>query len=71
MMSEFTSKTKVTFHCVTPFVGGDIAEKFTLEELGISPNDGDFEGLMNDAYDDWLSNQISTYWEIDEEEYNE
>ena len=64
-------RQKVTFHCGTPFVGGDIAEKFTLEELGISHNDGDFEGLMNDAYDDWLSNQISTYWEIDEEEYNE
>ena len=36
-MSEFTSKTKVTFHCGTPFVGGDIAEKFTLEELGDFP----------------------------------
>ena len=70
-MSEFTSKTKVTFHSGPPFVCGDIAEKFTLEELGISSKDGDFEGLMNDAYDDWLSNQISTYWEIDEEEYDE
>ena len=67
-MSEFTSKTKVTFHCGTLFVGGDITEKFTLEELGIVPNDGDFDSeLMNDAFDDWLSNQISTYWEIGEE----
>ena len=66
-MSKYTSKTKVTFHCVTPFVGGDITEQFTLDELGIDHNDSDFEGLMDDAYDDWLSNQISTYWEIDEE----
>ena len=57
-MSEFTSKTKVTFHCDTPFVGGDITEKFTLDELGIDPNSSDFEGLMNDAYDDWLSQLI-------------
>ena len=66
-MSKYTSKTKVTFHCYTPFVGGDITEQFTLDELGIDPNDSDFYGFMNDAYDDWLSNQISTYWEIDEE----
>lgn len=69
-MSKYISKTKVTFYCYTPFVGGDITEQFTLDELGIDPNDRDFEGLMNDAYDDWLSNQISTYWEI-EEEYDE
>ena len=65
-MNEFTSNTKVTFYCVTPFVGGDITEKFTLDDLGIDPNSSDFEGLLNDAYDDWLSNQISTYWEIEE-----
>ena len=64
-MNEFTSNTKVTFYCVTPFVGGDITEKFTLDDFGIDPNSSDFEGLMNDAYDDWLSNQISTYWEIE------
>ena len=66
-MNEFTSNTKVTFYCVTPFVGGDIVEKFTLDDLGIDKNSSDFEGLMNDAYDDWLSNQISTYWEIEQE----
>ena len=66
-MNEFTSKTKVTFYCITPFVGGDITEKFTLDDLGIDPNSSYFEGLMNDAYDDWLSNQISTYFEIEEE----
>ena len=66
-MNEFTSNTKVTFYCVTPFVGGEITEKFTLDDLGIDPNSSNFEGLLNDVYNDWLSNQISTYWEIEEE----
>lgn len=57
---------KVKFTVSTGYVGSKIEEEFTLDELGIVEEDyeteKELEKDIEEAYDDWLHENINSSW---------
>lgn len=72
MSKEFGPDTVVVFSVTTDYVGCDREEKLTLGDLGIiaegetiSVDDLDF--ALQEAYDNWLWDNINCNYYVDEE----
>ncbi|QZA69049.1 hypothetical protein 278BB001_104 [Bacillus phage 278BB001] len=72
MSKEFGPDTVVVFSVDTGYVGCDREEKFTLGDLGII-DDGetisadDLDHELQQAYDNWLWDNINCNYYVDEE----
>lgn len=57
----------VTFTVGTRYVGSEVEEEFTLEELGLDDLEGEeLNEALESAYKDWLWDNIDTSWELNE-----